>query len=63
MRSLEDYERERAEAPDPEPHKTGIACPECAQELVDEGDQLFSRIPPMKRVSCLACGFSKVVLA
>lgn len=63
MQSLADYEREREAAAAAEPHKTGIACPECGEELTDEGDQLFSRVPPMKRVTCAACGFSKVVRA
>jgi len=66
MQSLEDYERER-EAVDPldlsrTGTATGIACPDCKEELRQE-DVLFSRIPPLKRVTCPGCSFSKVVRA
>jgi DNA-directed RNA polymerase subunit RPC12/RpoP len=63
MQSLEDYEREKEAEAAPDAHESGIACPDCGAELVDEGNQLFSRVPPMKRVACQTCGFSKVVRA
>jgi YgiT-type zinc finger domain-containing protein len=63
MQSLEDYEREREAAQLPViTNTTGISCPECGEELVSE-PVLFTRIPPMQRVTCPVCGFSKVVRA
>ncbi len=63
MQSLEEYEREKAKTGTRITDKTGVACPECGSELLDDGLSLISRVPPMKRVTCPECGFSKVVLA
>ena len=65
MQSHEEYERDRviAHAQTKIPKGIDVACPECGSELLDEGESLISRIPPMKRVTCPECRFSKVVLA
>ena len=65
MQSLEDYEKERAafHASPPKFKGSGVSCPECGNELHDEGESLISKVPPMKRLYCPTCDFSKVVLA
>ena len=55
MQSLEEYEREKEAAPQTERAKTGIACPSCGAELLDDGLSMISRVPPMKRVTCDLC--------
>ena len=61
MKSLEEYEREKAESP--EDTGSGIACPSCDSELRDEGNLLYPAYPQQKRLTCPDCGFSKVVRA
>ena len=67
MQTLEEYEAGRAAARDMNtadaPKGIGDECPDCDAELTDDGLSLVSKVPPMKRVTCPACGFSKVVLA
>ena len=38
---------------------TGIACPECGTELVDDVPPIFTS--GNRRLTCKICGFSKVV--
>jgi transposase len=64
LKSLEEYERERSAVVEAVvPNRTGVSCPECGAELISDGNSLISTLPPMKRVTCPACEFSKVVLA
>lgn len=58
--SLQDYE---AVAPlIKPPDASGIECPECKAELVWAEKSLVCRDPPMRRLVCPECDFSKVVV-
>jgi predicted RNA-binding Zn-ribbon protein involved in translation (DUF1610 family) len=55
MIPLDQYEREMAQGK----RGTGIACPECGTELVDDVPPIFTS--GKRRLTCKICGFSKVV--
>jgi hypothetical protein len=58
MKSLEEFNRERAAAYDPLIRGNGIACPSCGGELRDdEPGAILTSCPPQMRVHCPACMF------
>lgn len=41
-----------------EPRPNGVACPKCAQELVDvTPNMVLQSLPPKKAVRCQSCGW------
>ena len=41
-----------------EPRPNGIACPHCAEELVDSNPMItFTSFPPKKNVNCSKCDY------
>ena len=61
LKTITEYESEPliAEPPD----ASGIQCPECEtpNELIWDSPSLVCKEPPMRRLNCPACSFSRVV--
>lgn len=63
MKTLAEFNRmarERYRASDDlaKPHKNGIACPQCGQELWDIAPMLtLTSNPPQKDIACQGCGY------
>ncbi len=60
MQTLAEYENQQMKMPQPE--ASGIECPECTGELVWLEKSLFCTDPPMRRVFCGGCRFTRVVV-
>lgn len=61
LQSLEDHNKQaldRAFKKKMHPGLTGIACPQCGNELhYSEPDVILTSSPPQKRIKCFACNF------
>ncbi len=42
---------------------TGVACPECGEELHYKGNAFLATYPPQREVVCPSCGWKGSVLA
>jgi len=59
LKTLEEYEASDAIADAPE--LSGVACPECSEEMAWDSPSLVLKEPPMRRINCPSCSFSRVV--
>ncbi len=58
LKSLEEFDAERARAIQPRPTKNGIACPKCGEELVDQSPGTVLMCHPARvSIVCEACGY------
>jgi DNA-directed RNA polymerase subunit RPC12/RpoP len=63
MKTLEEHNKEQMVIFEslqklPEPHRNGIACPECGEELWDSTPMIILvSYPPKKKIHCPACGY------
>ena len=42
--------------------KSGIKCPDCGAELIYPDSIIFVTNPPMRKIECQSCGFTKDIL-
>ena len=64
MKTLDEFNAERRKAHYEnaefwsKPHKNGIACPKCGEELLDSFPSItLTSDPPQKNIHCDACGY------